>query len=77
MTPQQIIRAAIPDASDEECDYVLWSRTPFPIGKVTAKSIYKAASRVLRAFNHKRRLCECCDNEITNGKYLCDRCSSY
>lgn len=75
MTPQQIVRAAIPGATDEQCDYVLWSRTPFPIGRISAQSLYKAASRVRRAYEHNRVLCECCDNEITHGEYLCSRCS--
>ncbi len=75
MTPQQIVRAAIPASTEAQCDYVLWSITPFPIGRVTAKSLYKAASRVRRAFEHKRVLCEFCDNEVTHGEYLCSRCS--
>ena len=74
MTPQQIVSAAVPGASDEFCDYVLWERTPFPAGVVTAQSIYKAASRSARAHKNNRRLCDFCDNEVIAGAYLCHGC---
>ena len=74
MTPQQIVRAAIPGASDALCEYVLWERTPFPVGRVTASSIYRAASRVVRAMEHGRVLCDFCDNEVTEGGHLCRTC---
>lgn len=76
MTPQQIVRAAIPGASDALCVYVLWERTPFPAGRVTAQSIYRAASRVKRAHERKRVLCDFCDNLATDGAHLCHRCKT-
>jgi hypothetical protein len=76
MTPQHIVRAAIPGASDALCDYVLWERTPFPVGRITAHSIYRAASRVKRAHEHKRTLCDFCDNEVTGEAHLCHRCKT-
>ena len=76
MTPQQIVRVAMPGASDGLCEYVLWERTPFPFGRVTAHSIYRAASRVKRAHEHKRTLCDFCDNEVTDGAHLCHRCKT-
>jgi hypothetical protein len=44
MTPAQIIRAAIPEADEVLCDHILWGRTPFPMGAITAQSLFKAAN---------------------------------
>ena len=49
MTFEDVIKAAIPGADEFVCDHVLWGRTPFPMGKVTARSLYRAASRLRRA----------------------------
>ena len=76
MNVSQIIRAAIPEASDELCEHILWSRTPFPVGAVNAKSLYCAASRLDRAHKHGLVLCEFCDNVRTH-KWTCDRCEEY
>ena len=75
MTPQQIIRAAIPNASDEECDFVLWNRTAFPF-QFKAKSLYKSASSFQRAHNNNIRLCDFCDNKAEDGEYTCPRCEA-
>ena len=67
MLMSDIIKAAIPDASEETCDFILWSRTPFPVGAITARSLYKAASRVQRCSMKGLRLCEFCDNLVDKG----------
>lgn len=33
-TPQDLVRMIKPDATDEECDYVLWEQSCFPFGPV-------------------------------------------
>jgi hypothetical protein len=74
-TAAEIIRAAVPEASDAFCDHVLWGRTPFPFWKVTARDLYRAASRVARAQRNGRVLCDQCDNQAAPGKYLCATCA--
>lgn len=74
-TFEKIIKAAIPNASTEYCDWLLWSRTSYPFGKVTAKNLYKAASRLNRAHKNGLRLCELCDNIAIQESSLCKRCS--
>lgn len=74
MDIRTIIRAAIPDATDEACEWVLWERTPYPMGAITARSIYKAASRIQRAATGKKRLCELCDRLAEPEKFICQRC---
>lgn len=76
MTPEQIILAAIPNADARLVEAILWERTPFPMGEVTAKSIYKAASRFNRATIKGIRLCGLCDNISNNEKFMCDSCKS-
>jgi uncharacterized paraquat-inducible protein A len=73
-----IVRAAIPDASDELVDHVLWARTPFPVGRVTAQDLYKAASQFGRAMAHQIDLCEFCHNALKPGedKWTCPRCTA-
>ena len=70
-----IIRAAIHDASDEVCEWILWERTPYPMGAIDVRSLYKAAARVQRAANGKKRLCEFCDRLAEPEKWICHRCS--
>ena len=77
MDIRTIIRAAIPDATDEACEWILWERTPYPMGAIDARSVYKAASRMQRAANHKLRLCELCDRVAEPGKWICHRCEDF
>ena len=74
MLINEIIRAAIPDASEATCDYILWGRTPFPMGKITAKSVYRAAARIRRCGAHGITLCAYCDNIAEKGKCECAKC---
>jgi len=74
MDIRTIIRAAIPDATDEVCEWILWERTPFPVGAISARSVYRAAARVRRAAAGKKRLCELCDRLAEPGKWICHRC---
>lgn len=75
MTPAEIIRKAMPGAADATCDHVLWGRTPFPMGKVTARSIYQAAMRLKRAAANGLRLCDCCDNVAMKDDWCCEACA--
>jgi hypothetical protein len=73
MTAGEVIRAAIPLASSDEIDYIIWGRTSFPFGSVNAKILYKAAKRYDRARINKIQLCEFCDKlAIISGE--CKRC---
>lgn len=74
MTFGDVIKAAIPGADEVVCDHVLWGRTPFPMGKVTARSLYRAASRLRRATASKIQLCDFCDNRVLSGHFYCSRC---
>ena len=74
MTFAAVIRAAIPDATDETCEFILFGRTPFPVGAVTAKSIYQAAARFRRANSNGLRLCEFCDRIVIPPSWTCPRC---
>ena len=68
-----IVKAAEPNATYEFADFIVWGRTAMPFRKCTAKLLYKAASRYIRATNNGNTLCEFCDNLATN-KLLCNRC---
>ena len=70
----QIIRAAMPSASDADCEHVLWGRTPYPVGSVTARSLYLAASRYRRACANGIRLCDFCDNVAVGDEWACRHC---
>lgn len=68
-----VIRAAMPQASADLCEHIIWGRTPYPCGQITAKSLYRAAHGFKRATDGGRRLCDCCNRlAIKNG--LCARC---
>lgn len=74
MKISDVIMAGFPEASADTCEYILWNRTPFPMGKITARDVYKAASRVRRATLHGIYLCDMCDNKCSKGVFCCDRC---
>ncbi len=76
MNYSAIIKAAIPEANESIVDYVMWERTPWPIGSVTAKQLYKIAGRLKRAADKGVRLCDFCDNKTTDDKYTCSKCIS-
>lgn len=74
---KQIIRAAIPTASEELCGFILWEKTPFPMGRVSARKLYKAASTYKRACDNDIQLCDLCDNKVTHHKFTCDKCYGF
>ena len=74
MDVRTIIRYAIPNASDEVCEWIIWDRTAYPFVPLTAKEIYKAAARVQRATNGKKQLCDLCDRLAEPKMGLCKKC---
>ena len=49
MTWNDLVRKYIPNATDEECEYVLWNKTPFPItlnAKIIQDYIKEYASKI-------------------------------
>lgn len=74
-TGPEIVRCAIPDADDELCSHVLWGRTAFPFTRMTARTLYRAASRVRRAKEHGIELCTFCDRIAEPNSWECKGCS--
>jgi len=74
MKADQIIRAAIPDANDSLCEHILWGRTPYPMGRITARSLYRAADRFRRAQENGVQLCSFCDNAADG--MACRKCDA-
>ena len=74
MTAAEIIRAAIPGADADLCEHILWARTPFPCGAVTAHSLYDAARQYKRATDNGRRLCDFCRNLAVPDNWACVAC---
>ena len=71
----EIVRAAVPDATDDFISYVLWERTPYPVGAVTAQQLYKAASGAARAYRNGILLCYFCHNKLeAPDKLVCSTC---
>ncbi len=75
-TAAEIVRAAIPDATEATCEHVLWGMTPFPCGSVFPKQIFRAASRLRRAEANGVRLCDHCDQMAMLGEWLCTGCDA-
>ena len=76
MTALEICRAANPAADEEWADYILWSRTPFPCGKVTPRDLYRAASAQTRADAQGLRLCDMCEAIAAPGDWTCRKCEA-
>lgn len=76
MNAMQVVRAAIPGASEQLCEHVLWSRTAFPFGHVGPRDLYRAADRLRRATEKGIELCEFCDAITEPDKMACRRCDA-
>lgn len=76
LTFADVIRMAIPNADEGTCDHVLWGRTAYPFGNVTARTLYRAAARVRRAGEHGLRLCDFCDRVAQPERWECARCDA-
>lgn len=76
MTFEEVIKAAVPDATPGFCEHVLWGRTPFPMGQVTARSLWLAARRTYRAAQNNIYLCDLCDNRVRRGQFNCRKCQA-
>lgn len=68
---RDIIRAAIPDADDALCEYIVWARTHYPMAPVAAQMLYKAALQYRRATDKGLQLCEFCDRLAENQTEQC------
>ena len=75
-TSSEIVRAAIPGASEAVCERVLWGMTPFPVGRVFPKQIFRAASRLRRAEASGIRLCDFCDQRAVPDEWVCEKCGA-
>ena len=74
MNGNRIIKAAIPDASDDLIDHIIWDRTAYPFERMTPRLLYRAASRWRRASEGGKQLCEMCDR-IAVTRFMCGPCS--
>jgi len=74
MEIKEIIQNAIPGANDDVCEFIMWARTPYPAGAVSAKSLYRAADRFRRANSNGLRLCDMCDRIAMPKRCVCKKC---
>lgn len=74
-TVLEIVRAAIPGADESDAEHILWGRTPFPMTRVPAREIYKAASGARRAYQNGLILCDHCERVANFDRYLCASCA--
>lgn len=69
-----VVMAAIPGADQDVAEHVLWSRTSYPAGSVSAREVFDAASRLRRATANGLRLCDFCDRVAREGRWTCVQC---
>lgn len=74
MTALDIVRAAIPGADERLAEAILWERTIFPCGSVTARDLYLAAARFRRAALKGVELCVWCDRVAADVHGVCLVC---
>lgn len=76
MNKSDVVRAAIPDADEDLVSHIVWGRTAFPFVKLTARSLYAAASRFRRANDSGKTLCDMCDRLAIDESFICADCSA-
>lgn len=75
MNALTIVRKAIPEATTEVAEFIVWNRTTYPFEGLTARDIYKAADRWHRAHRNQKKLCTFCDRLAMPGRsQICERC---
>lgn len=72
----EICRAAKADADEDWSQHILWGRTPFPCGSITAQSLYRAASGQARAERNGLVLCDLCEAIAAPGSSTCRQCDA-
>ena len=77
MNAEDIVRAAIPNASEGLVNHMLWGRTPFPFTKVTARDLYKASAGYKRAWDKGNNLCDHCNRIADYNTYTCKTCGEF
>ena len=76
-TVTEVVRAGFPNAGDDLADDILWSRTPYPAGRVNARSLYKAASSLYRAMKRGITLCDFCERPAEPEQWTCKQCGDF
>lgn len=71
-----IVRAAIPDADGALVSHIVWGRTCYPCGPVSARDLYRAASAWKRASVKGIQLCDFCHRIAAPGATTCETCFS-
>jgi hypothetical protein len=74
MNALDVVRAAMPDATEEDAEFIVWARTPFPMVEGAARNIYRAASGWARATRNGRVLCDLCWRAVTGEGMTCETC---
>lgn len=77
MTPIEIVKEIFPDISDQEADYILWSKTGFPSFFSGEETIEEQIRKQLLEYkvivDSGEPCCELCNSVATVG-YLCQNC---
>ena len=74
MTALEVVRAAIPDATEAVVEHILWGRTPFPCVGISARQLYQAAVSFRRAKANGIELCAYCHRPALEPDSLCASC---
>lgn len=74
MIALDVVRAAIPNATQRDAEHIVWGRTPFPFAAVSPRSLYKAAAGYQRAVAKGVTLCDHCERPAVPGKWECKLC---
>lgn len=76
ITAKEIVQAAIPNASDQLVDHILWGRTAYPF-QCSDRGLYEAARRWARAKASGIELCDWCDNRLLpTDRGCCQSCQA-
>ena len=67
------VQKAFPGLSQDEADYLLWNRTPFPFDG-RPRTIYRSIAGSIRAAKNGIQLCETCWRPAVDG-WNCETCN--
>jgi hypothetical protein len=74
MTYLELARAALRGGTDEEAEFALWERTPFPF-ETNPRILFKKIDGYRRGCANGRRFCDFCHRQADDG-WTCKSCAT-
>jgi hypothetical protein len=67
-----VVREYFPNATDDECGFLIWNRTPYPMGRL--ENIRECLANFKSARDVGKYPCDICESFVDQPDSICDTC---